>query len=245
MRRRLALLNIALVALIGLTAWRIWVVHTDAQNREEATLGQTPEPAEVPALPAGSAGQSASAASYFDIADKFLFSRDRNPTVVIEAAPEEPLPPLPVAHGVLDFGGGATAILTAPEADGQAGYRVGDKVGEFTLVEITPTDMAFEWTGGVVRRTLDQLRTSEVAEAPRRTAAAPRGSAPPPPVVAAPPKPAVSSSPSKGPSEIDMGGGIRACVPGDNSPAGTVVGGFRKVVSRSPFGQVCRWEPIE
>jgi hypothetical protein len=244
LKRKLALLNVALLALIALTGWRIWVVRDEAKAREEAVLGRTPAPVSVPPTPGISPVGPSSAASFFDIADKFLFSPDRNPTVVIEAVPEKPLPALPVAHGILDFGGEPTVILTLPKEDRQGGYRVGDKVGEFTLVEITPQDLAFQWSEGVVRRTLDQLRPQE-SEERRPSVRASRGG-PPPPVVPEQTKPITpAATAAKGPSKIDMGGGIMACQPGDSSPAGTVVGNHRKVVSNSPFGQVCRWEPVQ
>ena len=37
-------------------------------------------------------------------------------------------------------------------------------------------------------------------------------------------------------------GGVKPCVAGDNQPAGTVVAGYKKVVSQTPFGSTCRWE---
>jgi general secretion pathway protein D len=40
----------------------------------------------------------------------------------------------------------------------------------------------------------------------------------------------------------DMGAGFRACVPGENSPAGTVFNGYRKVVAQGLMGQSCHWE---
>ena len=65
-----------------------------------------------------------------------------------------------------------------------------------------------------------------VAEAPKSTVLKPSGT-------------------PKGPSDIEMGPGMKACQPDDNSPAGTVVGKYRKVVSHTPFGAACRWESIE
>lgn len=40
----------------------------------------------------------------------------------------------------------------------------------------------------------------------------------------------------------DVGQGYRSCVPGDNSPSGTIVDGYRKVMTKSPFGVSCGWE---
>jgi hypothetical protein len=44
---------------------------------------------------------------------------------------------------------------------------------------------------------------------------------------------------------VDTGGGIRACAPGDTAPAGTMSDGYRKIVSETPFGKVCRWEKVK
>ncbi len=48
---------------------------------------------------------------------------------------------------------------------------------------------------------------------------------------------------SKGNPWVDTGGSSHACSPGDTTPAGTVVNGYRKVVKASMFGQTCMWEP--
>ena len=42
-----------------------------------------------------------------------------------------------------------------------------------------------------------------------------------------------------------IGSGTRACLPGDNSPAGTVIGGYQKRMIPSMFGSVCRWEQVK
>ncbi len=43
----------------------------------------------------------------------------------------------------------------------------------------------------------------------------------------------------------DMGDGYRSCVPGDDSPSGTILEGYRKVSHASPFGLSCAWEKIQ
>jgi hypothetical protein len=43
----------------------------------------------------------------------------------------------------------------------------------------------------------------------------------------------------------DMGGGFFACVGGDSSPAGTVSGGFKKIVTVGLMGQSCLWEQMK
>jgi len=43
----------------------------------------------------------------------------------------------------------------------------------------------------------------------------------------------------------DLGGGFRGCVPGDNSPPGTVQDGFKKTVAQTLMGASCLWEPVK
>jgi mannose-6-phosphate isomerase-like protein (cupin superfamily) len=60
---------------------------------------------------------------------------------------------------------------------------------------------------------------------------------------------AISSAPGPGsdgkkPTQgMDLGSGFRACVPGDNSPDGTLSNGYRKMLSRSFLGPSCIWKP--
>jgi hypothetical protein len=54
------------------------------------------------------------------------------------------------------------------------------------------------------------------------------------------------SDANKGPLGTDVGGGFRACTPGDTTPTGSVVNGFKKVVSPGMFGvTTCRWEQVK
>ena len=53
----------------------------------------------------------------------------------------------------------------------------------------------------------------------------------------------VSSADANRPG-AETGTGIKGCQPGDNSPAGAVVDGYRKLVTETPFGKSCRWEKI-
>jgi hypothetical protein len=44
---------------------------------------------------------------------------------------------------------------------------------------------------------------------------------------------------------VDMGAGNRACVMGDTTPAGTVINGYKKMVSQTLMGQSCHWEQVK
>jgi len=242
LKRKLALLNVFLAVLIVITAWRIRAVHEEAAARESATLDRETEPRDVAPPPAPSPRREVAAADYIDVAGQTLFSPDRTADVEIQAVAELPLPPLPVAHGILDLGSGPTAILSAPGEDGQRAYRVGETVGDFVLAAIGADELAFRWEGGVVRRSLADLRPSDDETAVVVT----RQAAPPPkPLAQEKPKSNVLAGSSNGPSDTDMGGGILACRPGDTSPTGTVFNGYRKLVTQTPFGAACRWIPVE
>jgi len=244
LKKKLAILNVVLVALAALAVWRIWAVHEEISARESALLGGGAGTREVAPPPAAAAPEEISAIEYIGIAEQYLFSPDRNADIEIEATAELPLPPLPIAHGILDIGSGPTAILSVPGGEGQRAYRIGESVGDFVLVEITANELALQWDGGVVRRSLSDLSPQE--EQVTNTAAARRPAPPPKPPAQEKPKSTVlSNSTPTGPSDIDMGGGVLACRPGDSSPSGTVFNGYRKLVTQTPFGNACRWVQVE
>lgn len=234
MNRRLLLLNVILVALTALCGWQLRREWTAARAREAAMLGKTVKP--VPAPPPGTAQPPAplTPATYIEIAEKMLFSRDRNPVVVVETAPPpppKPMPPLPVFHGAMNLGDGPIAIMSEKANTPHREFRAGGQIGEFKLVAISPREVLLDWEGKQVAQGIEQLK--EAAPEAQQAAQTQRTEAP----AAAQPK--VQAGPG-----TDIGKGVRACVPNDSTPPGTVVDGLRKVVTDSPFGAVCRWEPV-
>ncbi|MCL6506697.1 MAG: hypothetical protein K6T59_06705 [Bryobacteraceae bacterium] len=179
------------------------------------------------------------AASYVDAAQKLVFAKDRNPTVVIEPEPPKVIPPLPVAHGVVNFGDGPLVILSEKPGAPHKSYAPGEKVGDFRLLAVTREDVVFEWEGEKIRRKLEELVERRPQESP---AAAEQ---PPQPAPAQAPQTTVVNPTGEEGFGPSIGNEIRACLPGDTSPPGTVRAGMRKVVTRTPFGNVCRWEPVQ
>jgi hypothetical protein len=240
LRRRLWLIDLTLLALVVLAGVTLRDKWQNEQHREEALLRKmapSPLPVDLPPLPAVS---PASAANYLELAQQLVFSRDRNPNVILDPPapppPPKPMPPLPVAYGVLDLGSGPTVILSERAGGESKGYRVGEKIGEFKLVALTNRDLTFDWDGKQVKRTIEELldrsgRTEEPPP-PQQTAATPGGSA-------------VSNLGAKAGPGVELGPTTRACVPNDTTPAGTVQDGFKKVVTATPFGQSCRWEAVQ
>ncbi|MCZ2076327.1 MAG: hypothetical protein LC130_15175 [Bryobacterales bacterium] len=241
MKGKLWLLNIVLLALVLWLGSRLRQDWLAARAREAKLLEQTvkalPAPPVAPAAPVN----PVTAASYAEVAQMMLFSKDRNPNVVIEAAEPAPMPALPVAHGVMDFGRGPTVFLSEKPGGPQRGYQVGEAIGQFKLLAANNREIAFEWNGETVTRTLDELmdksKPAETAEA------APSPAASAPKITSA--ATTVSAGPAASGPGADIGAELKACQPGDTSPSGTVQGGMRKVVTKTPFGESCRWEPVK
>jgi hypothetical protein len=193
---------------------------------------QLPPPSPVPPEPAVPA-------NYLEVAQKTLFSKDRNPNVIIEVAPapppkpEEPPPPRPAYFGQMGFG--EPVALLSGDKGAQKGFRVGDKVGPFKLVAFNRETITFEWQGKTLEYPLEELKPKGPAAQAAAQAA--------PAVVSASP---VIGIPNANNSPLGtVNGEIRSCVPGDQTPAGTIKDGFRKVVTPGPFGPSCLWEPAK
>jgi hypothetical protein len=135
-------------------------------------------------------------------------------------------------HGVLDLGDGPMAIMSEGPKGPHRDYQPGDKVGAFKLVAVNNDELVLEWEGKTIVKKVD--------EALDRTVATP--TAPGPPAAAAPAPLALSVPKAAAAPGGDLNGGIKACQPGDTSPAGTVTDGMRKVIKPTPFGSRCYWE---
>lgn len=234
MRRKLLFLNLVLLLLTAAAGWQLRREWMAARAREEAVLKRKLQPAPAPPVAPMEPAPPVMPAGYAEIAQKMLFVRDRNPNVLVEAAPApppKPMPPLPVLRGVMNLGDGPIAIIAEKSGARHREYRKGDRVGEFRVVAIGAQEVALEWEGKLVTRTVEQIAPAEQAQpAPERTPA----TAPPPAVVKT----------ALGPGN-EIAAGTRACQPNDSNPAGAVVDGYRKIVVPSPFGDSCRWEAVK
>jgi hypothetical protein len=91
-----------------------------------------------------------------------LFSKDRNPTVVVEPPkppPEPVMPALPSYHGQMAIGEPVIFLSVATTA--QRGYHAGDPIGDFKLVSFDENRVAFEWKGKHVERKVEELRPKD------------------------------------------------------------------------------------
>ena len=242
MTRRLRLLDLALVAVLALLGFELRREWISAHAREQALLHAVVKPGPAGTMAPLPKIEPLAPTTYAEVAAKNLFSKDRNPTVILDPVippPEKPVPPFPVARGVMLWQGTPPTVVLSDKAGApQKGYHPGEKIGEWTIVSVDNSYVVFEWNGKQFKKRIDELldRTPIlVAEAPPQQAAG-----------AAPPKPAqsLSGNGASGPG-APVGAGLKACVAGDTSPSGTVVDGMKKVVSENPFGSSCRWEPAK
>jgi hypothetical protein len=249
--------NVALVALAAAGLWRWRIDYRRAADRYQILRpAAKAAPAPSGAAAEGPAPPPVQSADYFDAAGKFLFSPDRNPTVVIEPPKLKPRPELPQVSGVMNIGGGPIALMAMGPNRPHKPFRVGDKVGEFELLDANSEQITLRWEGETIHALVADLLVR--APAP---AAAGGGVAPP----------SASSSSGGGgagsgsstllnpdtstsgrPGEAMIGsavqtptGTIYMSLPGDNAPAGTVYQGKRKVVRKGLFGAESWWEDIK
>jgi hypothetical protein len=216
MNRRMILLNLALLALAGVLVWVLRTNWLEAQARERAVLLRRVDPKTVLAPPAPPLVKAAAPAEYIDVANKMLFSADRNPTVVVE-------PPKPVPHPVMpalpDYNGqmsiGEPVILLSMANGAQRSYQTGQQVGDFTLVSFDQEKAVFEWKGKMIERKLEDLR-------PKQTVAQ---AAPAPPPV---------SAPAKSVASLDRPSAAPAATPSPTSVAPPAAGKGVTSLSASP-----------
>ena len=236
---KLIAVNVALAAALALIAWQGRARWVEARAERHANLNQ-PIPHIIPPRPVPDAKpEGVQAAKYADVATKNLFSKDRNPTVIVEAPKVEapkPMPSLPVVYGVLTLSSGTQAIMAEKSGASSKTVRAGDAIGDFKILAMDANKVTFEWDGKPVERNLDDLVDHSGA-----TAAAAGGAAPPPPPAAAAPA-APPTSAALGADNGTAEAPTKACKPHEDSPIGTVVDGYRKTGAMSPFGIMnCLW----
>ena len=246
MKRRLWLLNIVLLVVLVLLGHTLWQHWQEAKAHELSILRKTTPPAPAPSMPPRPLVQKLEPTSYVEVAQKVLFSKDRNPDVIPEPKkpppPPPPVPPFPVAHGVMIWGDvPPTVILSAAgKAADQQAYRAGDKVGEFEIESINDRQIVFTWDGKTFVKNISDLEKDNAPPANRQQAA----NAPP----AASGSPIQTIAPQIGPGQnIDQEGKTKTCDQNDPSPVGTVVDGYRKVAVANPMApnaHFCTWQSV-
>ena len=182
-----------------------------------------------------------------------LFAKDRNPNVVIPPPPppppKPPVPALPAYFGQMAVSD--PVVFLAANSGEQKSYHVGDKVGPFKLAGFDREKITLTWNGETIERKLEELKPKEAAaEVPgvnMRRAPVP----PPAPSsnqsstlksIGSSTESPAASDPVKSNFGVEVGGGFFGCKAGDNSPSGTVLGNYKKIIVRGLMGETCHWE---
>ena len=110
----------------------------------------------------------------------------------------------------------------------------GEKIGQFKLVSVNAEEIALEWNGQQIRKSVDELWTAAVRRRPRRRRR-PRTA-----------RLRLRHRRRRRPRDRATATrfGIKTCQPNDGTPDGTVVDGYRKTSGPTPFGSACLWEPV-
>jgi hypothetical protein len=253
LNRRLVLLNVALLALAGALIWTLRANSLAAKARERAVLQRKVAAKTVLVPPPLPTVKVVAPAEYIDVAGKMLFSKDRNPTVVVEAPkppPEPVMPALPNYHGQMSIGE-PVILLSTSAAGAQRSYHAGDQVGDFKLVSFDEARAQFEWKGKNVDRKLEELRPKETTTQAGAQAGSPSGrtavnrastpapaAAPTPPVASldhpAPAAPtAAAASPAPGKNVTSLAGAGNSA----NSASATDTSGDSVFGPISPTGE--------
>jgi len=118
--------------------------------------------------------------------------------------------------------------------------RAGDQIGEFKILALNLRKVKLEWNGKEIDRDLTDLADHSGAPANTSASAAPSGAA----VPAAPAASKPTTSAALGAETGTPDAPSRTCTGGDTSPVGTVVDGYKKTGTATPFGVMnCSWVP--
>lgn len=263
MSRRLFYLNaLLMLGIIGATLELRgrWV---EARNREEMMRLGALQPLRATLKPPIPGTKAVSATDYTLVSSQMLFAKDRNPTVVVDPPPvpvEKPWPRLPKSYGLMLLGE-KPRILLGTGPGNQKSYVAGEKVGEIEIVKFDNRTITFAWNDKTIEKRLEDLVDNNPMGSPSQSGPPPGGYGGPPGAVVG--GGAASSNGVRpaggGLTSIGAGGstadariggdtglqGTKSCAPGDNSPAGTVLNGMKKVVVPGMFGSSCYWEPVK
>jgi hypothetical protein len=245
----IALNTLLLLALVA-SVWQARSSWTQAQTKRQNNLSVKVKPIPAPPMTPAPKPDAVPATKYADVATKDLFSKDRNPTVVIDPPKIEapkPMPPLPVVYGVLGLPSGTKAIMSEKPGVASRSVHAGDTIGEFKIAALDPQNVTFDWDGKQISRKIEDLidRSNGPGAADAQSGAGQPGRVAVSAAPAAPTPPQNNGQPVPAGPGKDTGGGSRACVSGDTSPSGTVVNGFRKNSTPTPFGALCTWTAVQ
>jgi hypothetical protein len=251
MSRKMILLNLALLLLTGALVWQERRHYLEMKAHERDVLRQAAKARLVLPPPPAAVPLPVAPYQYIDVAQRTLFAKDRNPNVVIEPPkpePEPPMPALPSYYGQINFSD--PVIFMSIRGGAQKRYRVGEKIGDFELIEFDAQKVVLGWNKKRIEKKLDELKV-KVEQAQMEQPASPNAAPPPASAGGVQVKSlggniiGDAGKPDKVVGDVISGTEYKACVMNDPTPAGAVVDGFKKVVTRTLMGNSCLWEKVK
>jgi hypothetical protein len=169
MIRRLIILNLGLLTLLALGGVKIrrdWKAFGPAHDVSQIQ----PKPQTFPPLAAGGASGSTDA-DWTEIPSKDPFSFDRNDVdIVVAEAPPKPIGPKPFLAGTVIIGKDRWALVAPPLGRNTLPAKVGQTVGDWTIVEILEKSIEIE-SNGTRQSVIINDPTANVPRADGRTQA--------------------------------------------------------------------------
>jgi hypothetical protein len=245
MRRLLLILNLLLTLALAAGVWKWRDNDRQARRRERELLALRYAPLSMPIPQLSARTEAALPANYLQVAQQMLFAPDRNPNRIVPPPPPPPPPPpepvFPSLHGVMSFMGPVQVILTHPKAANQKRYAEGDTIGEFRIKALDNQRIVLTHEDGrEFTRTLKELEVKAATGVIQTTAAPASGGAPAAASSGTIGQIGQSLTRPEGPG-AEVNETTRACVAGDDTPAGAVKDGYRKVLRQTAFGTQCFW----
>src|SRR5579863_7604691 len=158
MKRKMILLNLVLATLAGGLGWTLRQRWIEGQARERAIFVTAARRMALLPPPPLVAPKTVAPAEYLEVAQKMLFSKDRNPNVVIEPEkpkPEPPMPALPAYYGQMTLFN--PVVFISLGGGGKKSDKPDDKIGAFELVTFDREKITLAWNGKTVERKLQEL----------------------------------------------------------------------------------------
>ena len=255
MKNKLLLLNALLLGVFVLGASELYRQWIEAEARF-ARLDEAERVVPLPDFPAPSERAQLRPAQFMPVVERMLFSKDRNPVVevVVEEAPVEQRPDLPLLAGLADFGDGPRALMAAASSGEPQWIKTGGKVGAFVFEGLDGQKVKLSWKGEEFTVAQEQLTGAIVrreAKTTKKPSARPAPSAPGAPAPAGAATDLAAAAPQNIGGEYKIGKelrpGVHAVDPSDKSPDGTSFkhsdgSTYVKTVRRTPFGSQSWWE---
>jgi hypothetical protein len=241
LKAKLIALNIVLVVALGAIVWQGRQQFRQARVKRQENIHAVSKPVVVSPPSPAAKPDAAQPAKYADVATKNLFSKDRNPDIIIDppkVEPPKPMPSLPIVSAVLGLPSGTKALMAEKKGMDSRPVQSGDTIGEFKIVSLDTKSVVFDWDGKQISKKIDDLIDRSAPEINGQPATG--GPAVAPAAVNR------QAAPQTGPGKAQEGKADRPCVPGDTSPNGAVADGYKLSFKDSPFGRIgCHWSPVQ